>query len=233
MVAPRDRPTDHRPTDRGATMGDRPTDLATDHRPTDHGPVSLEVAADRLGVTVNAVRQRIKRGTLDGHKTPAGWVVAWPPTKATDRTTDHDGPIDAAWSVTDRPTSDQRPTDQPTDRPPAPVSGAARSQLAAIWDEWLAPLTARNEELARETGRLGAELAAAAGERDRLRAERDSDRALADRLVDLLQAERDAARARVAELEAGTEGLAGAAAGPNGHGGGLKAMWSRIRERRR
>lgn len=124
------------------------------------------------------------------------------------------------------------PTRDPDTRAAA-VGGlrCLRDRLEAA--ERLASRTARNEDLARETGRLGAEVAAVAGERDRLRADRDSDRALADRLVDLLQAERDEARARVAELEAVTEVLAGAAAGPNGHGGGLQALWSRIRERRR
>lgn len=37
------------------------------------------------------------------------------------------------------------------------VSPAARAQLEAIRDEWLAPLVARNEELARELGRAEAE----------------------------------------------------------------------------
>ena len=69
--------------------------------------------------------------------------------------------------------------------PTASVSASARSQLAAIWEEWLGPLAARNEALARENGELRAERDAAAGERDRLRAERDRDRRLADQLVGL------------------------------------------------
>ncbi len=208
---------------------DRPTD-----RPwTDHGPVSLEEAAERLGVTVNAVRQRLKRGTLNGHKTPDGWVVVWPPAKPTD----HGPTIDAAWSATDRPTSDHRPTDQPTNGRPtadratdhAPAPDAARRQAELIRDEWLAPLVAQIREQAEAIGRLEAERAAVAEERDRLRAERDSDRRLADRLVDLLQLERDGARSRVAELETVVGALAGGAAGRNGHRGALLALWSRLR----
>jgi hypothetical protein len=81
------------------------------------------------------------------------------------------------------------------------VTASARSQLAAIWTEWLGPLTARNEALARENGELRAERDAAAAERDWLRSERDRDHRLADQLVDLLQADRDEAWARVAALE--------------------------------
>ena len=53
----------------------------------------------------------------------------------------------------------------------AVVSSAARSQLEAIREEWLAPLIERNEALAREAGRLAAERDAARDERDELRAE--------------------------------------------------------------
>ena len=80
-------------TDRPTGQGDRPL---TDHRPTsaEYAPVPIAAAATRLGITVNAVRQRIKRGTLEGYKTPAGWVV-----------------------VIDRPTTDQPPTSATDHRP--------------------------------------------------------------------------------------------------------------------
>src|SRR5215207_9065020 len=71
-------------------MTDQPLEHATNHadqKPTDHGrvdqpptdqpttsaPVPIEEAAAALGITVNAVRQRLKRGTLTGIKTDAGW----------------------------------------------------------------------------------------------------------------------------------------------------------------
>ncbi len=64
-----DQPTDH-PNDQ-VVDADQP---ATD-QPTTPALVTLENAADRLGITVNAVRQRIKRGTLIGMKTADGWLV--------------------------------------------------------------------------------------------------------------------------------------------------------------
>ena len=83
-------------------MTDQPPDQVTDHadqeptdQPTTPAPVPIEEAAAALGITVNAVRQRLKRGTLTGIKTDAGWLVDILPT-------DH------------RPTTDQQPTDRPT-----------------------------------------------------------------------------------------------------------------------
>ena len=57
--------SDHRPT----------TDRPSDHEAT----ITFEEAADRLGITVNAVRQRIKRGTLVRIETPSGPRIAWSP----------------------------------------------------------------------------------------------------------------------------------------------------------
>ena len=92
-------------------------------------------------------------------------------------------------------------TDTVTDMStPATVSPAAVAQLEAIRDQWLRPLMERSEELARENGRLAAERDAAARERDRAQAQLDADRSIADQLVDLLQAGRDAALAEVARL---------------------------------
>ena len=91
------------------------------------------------------------------------------------------------------------------------MTDTARREAELIRDQWLAPLVAQIQEWTETIGRIEAERAAVTGERDRLRAERDSDRRLADRLVDLLEEERDEARARVAELE-------GAAARGGRHG---------------
>ncbi len=57
-----------------------------------------------------------------------------------------------------------------TDTVPVSVSPAARSQLEAIRDQWLRPMMERNEELARENGRLQAERDALAVEVERLKA---------------------------------------------------------------
>ena len=102
-------------------MSDQPTDQANDQmvdadqpatdRPTTPAPVSLEDAALTLGTTVNAVRQRIKRGTLIGIKTDAGWlvdVVATNQESGTDQPTRR--PTNHTSSATDhRPTIDLTP----------------------------------------------------------------------------------------------------------------------------
>lgn len=51
------------------------------------------------------------------------------------------------------------------------ISPAARSQLEAIRDEWLRPLVERNEELARENGRLQERIVGVERERDALASE--------------------------------------------------------------
>ncbi len=68
-------------------MTDQPADYLADQSdqpPTDHAttpaPVPIEEAAAALGISVNAVRQRLKRGTLTGIKTDAGWLVDVLPT---------------------------------------------------------------------------------------------------------------------------------------------------------
>ena len=105
--------------------------------------------------------------------------------------------------MADRPPGD-RPTDRPTNGAPA-VSEAARRQLEAIRDEWLAPLVAQIREQAEEIGRLRAEREAVTEERDRLWHEREDDRRLAGQLVNLLKAERDELRAEVGRLRAGED----------------------------
>jgi hypothetical protein len=75
-------------------MNDQPTD-----QPTTPALVSLEDAAAELGITVNAVRQRIKRGTLIGIRTEAGWLVNMVATILTNQpasATDHQPTIDLA-----------------------------------------------------------------------------------------------------------------------------------------
>jgi hypothetical protein len=116
-------------------MDDRPANRSIDHdgapAATDRPPtnpaamVPLEEAAARLGISVNAVRQRIKRRTLLGVRTGAGWLVATDP--ATTATGCRDD--------TDQPPTDHRP--QPTDQADiAPLVGL------------VADLTRENRELA-------------------------------------------------------------------------------------
>jgi hypothetical protein len=106
-----DQPSDHDDmvADHEPTSGD------DDQPPTDHSTtpawVSMEIVADTLGITVNAVRQRIKRGTLIGIKTDAGWLVDMVATNqgsGADRPTTR--PTNHTSSATDQqPTSDLAP----------------------------------------------------------------------------------------------------------------------------
>ncbi len=85
-------------------------------------------AAITLGITVNALRQRIKRGTVQSIKTQAGWLVA---TDHRPTTTDH------------RPTTtDHRPTT--TDHRPTTLDTATMAPLAAM----VADLARENRDLA-------------------------------------------------------------------------------------
>jgi len=111
---------------------DRPLDheSATDQRPTDLPAFSIEEAAAQLGITVNAVRQRLKRATLHGEKTPAGWVVFL--------STDHATSTDRGRHATDQPATRSRPAaGQPPDQ----------STIAPL-AELIATLSRENQELA-------------------------------------------------------------------------------------
>ncbi len=91
VVVGNDQPTNQPPGD----VDQPPTDL-----PVAPLTFTLEEAASALGISVNVVRQRIKRGTLVGIKTEAGWLVDMvatnqhpttdrPSTSATNQTTNH------------------------------------------------------------------------------------------------------------------------------------------------
>ncbi len=107
-----DQPTDH-PSDQMVDADQPPghVDQPATDQPTTPALVTLEDAAGTLGITVNAVRQRIKRGTLTGIKTEAGWsvdMVATNQESGTDRPTTR--PTNQAASATDhRPTIDLAP----------------------------------------------------------------------------------------------------------------------------
>ena len=183
------------------------------------GAIPIAEAAARLGVGVELLRKRAQRNTMPAYKLDGKWYVVLD--------VDQDGAQDIppgpeevvpSGTVQDGTSGPGRDADRGSAS--WGVSPAARSQLGAVRDEWLAPLIERIGALEREAGRLEAGRAAVAEERDRLRAERDSDRRLADQLVDLLQAERDEARARVAELEG---------AGRGGSLVGVPALLGRLR----
>jgi len=107
-----DQPTDH-PSDHLVDADQPPghVDQPATDQPTTPALVTLEDAADALGITVNAVRQRIKRGTLTGIKAETGWLVDMVATNqesGTDRPTTR--PTNHTSAATDhRPTIDLAP----------------------------------------------------------------------------------------------------------------------------
>ncbi len=111
IIAMTDQPPDAVVTDQPATG-----------QPTTPALLTLEEAAAALGITVNAVRQRIKRGTLIGIKTDAGWLVDMVATNQE--------------SGTDRPTT--RPTNHtptPTDHQPTIDLAPLVSHIATLEDQ--------------------------------------------------------------------------------------------------
>lgn len=117
-----------------------------------HG-LTIGQAADVLGISENAVRQRIKRGSLEAAKVDGIWrVVA--------------GDHEADYQATGR--SDYQADHEPTTSQPA-INPAALAQLEAIRDQWLQPLVTQIRELERDVGRLTAERDHAIHERDELK----------------------------------------------------------------
>ena len=182
-------------------------------------------AAARLGVTTDAVRMRAKRRTIPSRKNGRRLEVLvgepngdptperTPTERATQRPTQRDDdPIDVPYRVAGEPDLALVPVQSMIDG-----MGALAARLAELAE--------RNEALAVEVGTLrerAGHQAETIGrlerERDELRAERDSDRRLADQLVDLLQADREGLRAELDLLRAGAEPRDAPAAQPEAPG---------------
>jgi len=105
-----DQPPDQEPTDPRPTTTDQSGEM-----PAEEAPLTLDEAAAALGISANAVRQRIKRGTLRGVKSAAGWAVWLPTDPATSGVV---GRLAAnPTNATNRPGRDQPPTN-PVDLAP-------------------------------------------------------------------------------------------------------------------
>jgi excisionase family DNA binding protein len=106
--------------------------------------LSVEDAAEALGISPQAVRKRIARGTLPARRDGRGWRVV----------------LDRAPGATGA-TATAQPRARPRPQPPHPAVSRQRAQLAAVVEPFTAPLVARIEALARDVGRLEAERDAA------------------------------------------------------------------------
>jgi len=147
--------------------------------------LSVDDAAQLIGITPQAVRKRIAKGALAAHRDGRAWRVVL-----------ERGAI--ATGETETPQPRTQPPTKPGSQPVQPQA----AQLAALVEPFTTPLVERIEALSREAERERVRADGAERDRDRLAAEVARDRGLADQLVDLLQEERDAARRRVAELVA-------------------------------
>ncbi len=90
----------------GRTRRDQPGD-----RPETRRRVTVREAAEALGITVEAVRGRIKRGTLGHHKAPDGTVYVWieGDQTVTGHQPDDNQPTDDHDRARDQPRPDDRP----------------------------------------------------------------------------------------------------------------------------
>jgi hypothetical protein len=130
--------------------------------------LTIAETAQRLGVSENAIRQRIKRHTILAVKVDGIWRVTLP-----DQETNHQPTMRVDYQP-DQETDyqDDHEGDQEGDQEATTtaVSSAARSQLEAIRDEWLQPLVNQLRDAERSIGRLEQERDQLRGEVDRLHA---------------------------------------------------------------
>jgi hypothetical protein len=158
--------------------------------------LSVEAAGRIAGISPRTLRSWIVHGKLPAYAGQRGKLVRLGDVLAlADANGDDHLPRDAeaAWGG-------QAETDLALEEPPA--NPAIDAMFAELRDGVLWPLAERVEVLARENGRLAAERDAALRARDEATGRFGSDNRFVDRLVELLQAELDAAHQRIAELEA-------------------------------
>ena len=160
-----------------ATGQDTTTTTRHDAPQRDSATTILSVAdtAQLLGISPGAVRKRIERGQLAARKVRGQWHVILDAAGATGQDTT---------TTTRHDVTDTTPRHNPNATGMTSLaSDAARSQLEAIRDEWLAPLISQITEQAERIGHLEAEKTAAEQARD------------------LFERQLDEARSRSADLE--------------------------------
>ncbi len=180
------------------TMATAMTNVDTDTDTAMTTMVTVEEAARLAGVSPRTVRRWIQHGALPCVETTERGKLVSPADLPAARLAARSG----HGHVRDRDRRDRDhghdhghegvDTAMATDTTAGSVSPAARSQLEAIRDEWLRPLMERNEDLARENGRLQAERDALAAEVERLRTAQDAPHAAQESQHDAEPAERPA-----------------------------------------
>ena len=168
------------------TFGSQRADADSGPSRLPHPPaLSARAAASKLGVNERTVRRCIDQGQIAAVKVRGSYRIAVEEIERVRIAVLGEGPgnvIEAptrtGTDASDRPVMSGRgrsaaDTAAAADAAPSSVtvSPAARSQLEAIRDEWLRPIMERNEELARENGRLEERVVGVERERDALAAE--------------------------------------------------------------
>jgi len=162
-------------------MNDRPTEQAVD-RPTD-APIleSTEEVAARLGVSRNAILQRIKRGTLAGHKVDGVWWVI----------------VDEQYIEA---TTDEEPTDRPSSRPITRSYDRPTEQAAVV--ELQAGIETRyNDTIQTLRESFDIQLSSQRQAFEGWLGEKDAVIAAKDETIDELRRRAEAAESRVSDLE--------------------------------
>ncbi len=153
--------------------------------------LTVEMAGHVSGIPPRTLRRWVRAGRLPATEGPRGKLVrlgdALALAKLTGRQSATDRPPDGqpvnpatyAGHVTDRVSDSPDVDDQEpaTSGHPTAISSAARSQLEAIRDEWLAPLVDRIQSQAERIGRLEAERDALTAEVERLKAAQNAPQA--------------------------------------------------------
>jgi hypothetical protein len=171
--------------------------------------LSVEAAGRIAGISPRTLRSWIVHGKLPAAGGQRGKLVRLSDVLALAGSNgDAQLPRDAEAAWTGAAEGDRTLAEPP---PPNPVVDA---MFAELRDGVLWPLAERVEVLARENGRLIAERDAAFRARDEALGRHGSDNRFVDRLVELLQAELDAANRRIADLEAQVAELQRAEAAP-------------------
>ncbi|MDP9358683.1 MAG: hypothetical protein M3Q71_18430 [Chloroflexota bacterium] len=158
---------------------------------TPHGPdeyLSVEMAGQVSGIPPRTLRRWVRAGRLPATEGPRGKLVrlgdALALAELTGRHSATDRPSDGqpanramyAGHMTGQASDhgDEGDQESATSGHVSAISPAARSQLEAIRDEWLAPLVERIQNQAERIGRLEAERNHLQAEVERLRAAQDA-----------------------------------------------------------